>query len=374
MTNSEIFFLIGRCLSLDQNPDFKNILKANCSADLIDWQRFVHICSNHYILPVIYLKFHSHGITEFIPNELLLHLLEIYDLNVKRNQQILKQLNEITAILCRNGIHPIFLKGTGNLLDGLYSDIGERILGDIDFLVPEEDYLPAAKLLEMTGYLMVEAFPEYDDIKNQKHYPRLYHPKYPAIVEIHRIPVNVEYVGWFNTELIDCEKRSVESIPGCFVQSDKHKIIQNFIHSQLSNEGYLFARVSLREFYDLYLLSKRSSVSDSLTQIKAKKRAVAYFAYAKKVMDLNDTFFNQKNLFYFILSRRHILNLNSRVFHFISRNLIFLTQRILEGYFGLLVQAIYSRQKRQYIIRRIKNREWYGDHIKLYTDFFKGNR
>ncbi|HAQ21344.1 MAG TPA: hypothetical protein DCR40_19255 [Prolixibacteraceae bacterium] len=57
-------------------------------------------------------------------------------------------MDDITAILNKENIQPVFLKGTANLLDGLYSDVGERMIGDIDFLVKEEDYLKAAELLK----------------------------------------------------------------------------------------------------------------------------------------------------------------------------------------------------------------------------------
>jgi len=35
------------------------------------------------------------------------------------------------------GISPIYMKGTGNLIDKVYDDIGERIIGDIDFVILE---------------------------------------------------------------------------------------------------------------------------------------------------------------------------------------------------------------------------------------------
>jgi len=44
-------------------------------------------------------------------------------------------MKEMNATLNAAGISPIYLKGTGNLIDGFYEDIGERIIGDIDFLV-----------------------------------------------------------------------------------------------------------------------------------------------------------------------------------------------------------------------------------------------
>ena len=63
---------------------------------------------------------------------------KIYGLNRERNIQILQRIDDITAELNKKNIQPVFLKGTANLLDGLYSDLGERMIGDIDFLVKEQ--------------------------------------------------------------------------------------------------------------------------------------------------------------------------------------------------------------------------------------------
>ena len=43
---------------------------------------------------------------------------EIYTLNRTRNEQILLQVKEINATLNAADISPIYLKGTGNLIDG----------------------------------------------------------------------------------------------------------------------------------------------------------------------------------------------------------------------------------------------------------------
>jgi len=45
-----------------------------------------------------------------------------------------------------------YFKCTANLLDGIYSDVGERMIGDIDFLVKEEDYFRTAAILYGKGY------------------------------------------------------------------------------------------------------------------------------------------------------------------------------------------------------------------------------
>ena len=134
MTNKELFYFTGKCLTLDDDPGFREVIKEKITSEAIDWRKFVTLCSNHLILPSIYLRFLTHDILQYLPDELAEHLKDIYNLNVTRNSQILIQLEEITTKLNSRNIYPIFLKGSGNLLDRLYQDNGERILGDIDFL------------------------------------------------------------------------------------------------------------------------------------------------------------------------------------------------------------------------------------------------
>ena len=49
--------------------------------------------------------------------------------------------------------NPIFVKGSGNLIKGLYEeDIAERMIGDIDFLVSKNKYDLTSKILVEHNY------------------------------------------------------------------------------------------------------------------------------------------------------------------------------------------------------------------------------
>lgn len=374
MTNKEIFYFTGKYLTLDEHPGFRQEIIELCKTDMIDWQQFVTLCSDHLILPAIYLKFQSHDILNFLPEELSEHLKYIYELNTSRNNQILKQLGEITGILNQNNICPLFLKGAGNLLDELYSNIGERILGDIDFLVPEKDYLVSARLLESKGYSTASVIPDYIDIKSLKHYPRLSHPEFAADIEVHRIPVPENYQSWFNSDIIDCEKRTVPSLSGCYVQSDNHKIIHNFIHSQLSHSGHANGIVSFRDLYDLYLLSKRSAVKETIPHIKSTQKAIAYFNLAGKALGLQERFYPKNNLSSWILLKKHDLNLSSATFYYTHRSILFIVQRIFVNYIGQAIKSFYSKKIRQSVIGRLSDRNWYKPHLNIYISFFSRNK
>ncbi len=372
MTNKERFYFMGKCLMLDENPLFREeIIRLN-AANAIDWLRFSASCSDHLILPVIYLKFQKHGLIDYLPEEFSEHLKYIYDLNRERNTRILVQLGSITAILNQNNISPVFLKGSAHLLDGLYSDFGERIMGDIDFLIPEKDYLRTAKIFEDEGYVLFEPS-LYFDVADLKHYPPLVKPGEPAYLEIHRLLTEKE-LSWFNAGIINQEKKEIKTLQGCYVLSDRHKIAFNFIHGQLHHQGHLNGIVSLRDLYDLYLLSKRSDINQTLSIIEAKRKAIAYFVFAGKAFGTQGRFYTGNSFSAWLFVKKHDLNLSSRTFYHTYRTIVFLGQRIFYKYIPQLVKSFYSREVRQSLIKRMNDPTYYRTHFKSYIDLFTQNK
>lgn len=367
MTNNELFYFAGKCLSLDEHPEFRDEIIQHISDDSVNWQEFVQLCSNHLILPVIYLKFQSHDILSILPIGLPEFLSEIFHLNLNRNEKILKQLQEILLLLNKHEIYPVLLKGAGNIIGGLYTSPGERMLGDIDFLVSEDEYLNAARLLEDDGYS--HNLPSYFDVKDMTHYPRLYKTGVLADVEIHRLPVTFKYTGLFNTDIIDREKKAISKDFSCFVLSNKHKVINNFIHTQLSNKGHLYGIIPLRDLYDVYLLSKRTDISQSINDIEYKGKAIAYFLFASKALNFPDLFHHSKTLRFRLLLIRHDLALKSYAFYRTNKNLMYLMDRT-SAYIAQSFKSIYSKGMRRSLAKRITNRQWFENHIKTYTKFF----
>ena len=346
---------------MNENPEFRKKVLEVCQNDLMNWTQFVTICSNNLILPSIYLKFRSYNILEHLPLNLRDYLREIYELNRQRNQAILKQMQSVTLALNGKKIFPLFLKGAGNLIDDVYSDIGERLMADIDFLVPEKDFLLSAEIMMNQGYLCTKEMDILENLPNVKifpngvhHYPALYHPDFSAFIEIHRIPTHHKY-NWFNPEIINAEKKAASGLQGCFVQSFQHKIIQNFIHSQLSHKGYLLGNVPLRDIYDLHLLSKHYSLMDTLPKIKKREKAIAYFAFARNVFGFDEQFPPPKNRKYRILKKKHELMMDSRLF---KKSYLSLIPIILfiNGYTVRFFQAFYSKEIRSEIIKNNRNR------------------
>ena len=118
----------------------------------MDWDKVVKVSTAHYVFPALYCNLKRVDFLHYLPKELVTYMEQITNLNRDRNTQIIQQAKELNNLLLANNIKPIFLKGTGNLLAGIYEDIGERMVGDIDFIFSKEDYPRAIAVLREFGY------------------------------------------------------------------------------------------------------------------------------------------------------------------------------------------------------------------------------
>jgi len=371
VTYKELHYFTGKCLNIDSLPSFRDSLAARSSATPPGWEELIWFWDQSLILCTVYCLFRKNGLLNLFPGELAAHLGEIHRLNRLRNERILSQESRITGALNKAAIYPVYLKGLGNLMDGLYNDPGERIIGDIDLLVPEADFLKAVATLVDLGYQSSVRI--YDDPEKEMHYPPLYHPEEPANVEIHRIPVASAYTGSFSAAVLLAEKKTVTGRTGCLVPSDRHKVIHTFLHSEVMNHGHAFRHLSFRALYDLLLLSQRTRVADlpPLTGYPGKTKD--WLALAGKLMDCPGKFFpdgqnpSRKYEYWFDLSLEfprlnEFLVLLVKAFH-----LVFVR------YLYLMAKALFSKTTRKAIAGRLSDRTWYSSHLRSLKRYFYFN-
>jgi hypothetical protein len=332
MKKEEIFYLIGKCLTLDtRTAEEKQQILEDIKADRISWTVFVKIASDHLVLPVIYINFRDHDFLKFLPDDLVQHLQHIYNLNLERNKKILKQIDEINQLLSQSNITPIYLKGAGNLLDGLYPDIGARMMGDIDFLVSDDDFLKAADILKNVGYFhTLEYVPKFR--YRYKHYPRMGKKGTPAEVEIHR---RVVYKGYkyFGFELIDKEKKRIPCDYPCYVMSDRHNLIMNLYHAYLADE--LSTSTTLRLFYDYYLLSQKVDAIKTFEWFgNYLSKAKVYVHLANDILSLNQKYIGTAPLFFYLVRFNYFIKMKYGVY---DKIYYYLTSR-----FPYLIKVFFS--------------------------------
>ena len=184
MTYKKSLFFIGKCLTISHEKHNKILVEEELKSGNIDWDNIVKVSTSHYVFPALYINLKRAGFLEYLPKDLVDYMKRITDLNRERNQQIIEQAKEINDLLLKNNITPIFLKGTGNLLEGLYEDIAERMVGDIDVLVSKKQTNEAYEILKNQNYIKQNNNTQM--LPNHRHLPRIIHKNKIAAIAIHK--------------------------------------------------------------------------------------------------------------------------------------------------------------------------------------------
>ena len=286
MTPTELYYFIGKCLSIDNDPEARQLVEAEIASGKVLWEEFVWMGSSHLVLPAFYTVFKRNGLLPLLPADLEEHLQSIYELNVDRNKLIKEQAFELIRILNSKGIEPIFLKGAGHLLQALYLDDGERIMSDIDILIPEESIQKAAQVLYESGYFHPEEFKD-DNFEKHHHLPGFEHPDYKVMVEIHHAVFPGQYGRLLTNAEINSEKRKLKGIDA-WVLSYKHQMIHNFVHDQLVDDGFKYKSMLIKGLYDYYLIAKNEPKQSAAYILNNFNRKLNKYCYLVSVL-FNDS-------------------------------------------------------------------------------------
>jgi hypothetical protein len=259
----ETLFFIAKCLTISLEEKNRDEIELLLKTTDIDWDTVVKVSTSHYVFPALYCNFKRADFLKYLPVDLVDYMKYIANLNRDRNTQILQQAQELNSLLLANNIRPIFLKGTGNLLAGIYDDIAERMVGDIDFIFSKEDYPKVIKVLRNNGYSDVlktdNIYPEFH------HYQRLKNDNNIAAIEIHKELLIEKYAHEFNYSFVEKDSQVINEVT---VLSYANKLNLSIIANQINDNGVYYKTIALRNAYDVFLLSKKTNVKDAVNILK----------------------------------------------------------------------------------------------------------
>jgi len=361
MKYKQALYFIGKCLSLSQYPNRRLEVLDQIEKGDISWPKIVKVSTGYMVLPALYLSLKRADLRQHLPEDLVLFCEEITHLNRERNNTIIKQSKALAILLKQHNIEPVFLKGTAHILEGLYLDIGERMVGDIDLIVAKDQVEKAASILIKKGYKPLSPFIKGAQ-KQAKHYSRLIHSSEIAAVEIHWAIVLQSHKTSLNYQTIFREKSFVNSV---YVPSFSHQALHNMLNTQVNDKGFLYGKISPRQLYDGFLLLFKPNVFKDYQQYK--------YDFYRKTMYLNliQNIFKNNNLkletplFLRILMLRYDLKINYPKINYFINYIIFLTWRFIE-YPKRIIQACYRKDIRVKVIRNLRTPSWYGEHLRSY--------
>lgn len=365
MSTYQSYHLAGDILSLALIPEKREAVEKKLRDFRLPWSNFISTGSNHLILPSLYLQLKNAELLSMLPDIVAEHLEKIYSMNLERNKTILAESQEVAMILGKANVPVLFMKGMGNIFDSLYISPGERMLQDIDILTDIKSWENGTEALINAGF---KSRVKYDPGKkpDRKHYPRLFRDDSVASVELHRYPVTPEFFKGFRPEEVWEKKVRAKNLPSSYVMCDEHKIIHNFIHSQLEHHGHFYARIFLRNLYDQFLLSRHSSPFETLSnwnQYPAKTHAYLEI--------LRTTFFSEKIPEKVSLLKTGFYPLRFKLFlrfRFLNIALQF-ADKIYWSFIKKPVRAIKDKELRQLLIRNLADRKWYKKQLRIFKGF-----
>ena len=261
MNYKETLYFIAKCLSISLEEKNRQEIEIILKTTKIDWDAVVKVSTAHYVFPALYCNLNRADYLNYLPQELVSYMKYITNINRERNKQIILQANELNNVLLANNIRPIFLKGTGNLSAGIYEDIAERMVGDIDFIFSKEDYPKAIDILREFGYSEVKK-QEYYPPNEFIHFRRLQKENNIAAIEIHSELLYIKkYSSEFNYSFVE---KDSQTLNGARVLSYTNKLNLSIIANQINDHGFYYKTMALRNAYDVFLLSKKTNAKDAV--------------------------------------------------------------------------------------------------------------
>jgi len=354
MTYKETLFFIAKCLTVSFEKKNLKEVRQEIKSRKIDWNKVVQVSTKHYVFPALYCHLNRVDLLSELPKDLVNFMKDITDTNRNRNQQIISQATKINELLLENGITPIFLKGTAFLINGLYQDIAERMVGDIDFLVSKSEYRKTIQVLKKDAYQLIH--PNSSSLDLSKHYPRLIKKGKINAVEIHQEMTLKKYTSIFNYEFI---QPTLIRKKGISFMSYTHQILHTIINKQLNDHGYHYKNIALRNYYDLFLLSYKVDPLESIYTLPTiKKQLNSFLSNASYLFNRPNTITFEKNKQVKKHTRSTISSLdNSCIQNFKNRCIMIQFGTIVR--MEILCKALYQKKYFLFVLDRITDINWY---------------
>ena len=222
----------------------------------INFDNLIKLASRHLMLPALFFNINKKNLSCLFPKDFIEYIKEIYSINKARNTVLLKEANELSELLYENNINHIFLKGTALLLSNVFEDIGERMIGDIDFIIQHKDEEKVKKVLELNK----------DNGLNNNNFFKLLKPThlqrqvYKTIaIEPHLELLEPRNRWFFNSKkLINDFKVETKAIK----TPSKSFLFEHCIYAlQIRNKGFIKSYHFHRSIYDIYKLDCKNSLT-----------------------------------------------------------------------------------------------------------------
>ena len=224
----------------------------------INFEKLITLASGHLMLPALFFNIQKKKASYLFPEDFIAYIKSIYAINKARNEILLEEAKELSELLVENNIKHIFLKGTALLLANVFEDIGERMIGDIDFIIQHKDEEKIKNVLEKNKYSSKKPVGLLRLFRH-RHLPKTTHKNKIIAIEPHLKLLDARYRCAFNTKrLLNNFNEGLETIKTPRQSFLFDHCVYNF---QINDHGFINAKHSHRSIYDIYKLNCKSSLT-----------------------------------------------------------------------------------------------------------------
>ncbi|MDP5093730.1 MAG: hypothetical protein NWQ17_10490, partial [Polaribacter sp.] len=195
-----------------------------------------------------------------------------------------------------------------------------------------------------------------------KHYPRLYknHIDSIAAVEIHKEFLPDKYADEFNYDFVKKDSLCINNI---HVLSYSDQLNLTIIAKQINDEGYVYNNISLRNAYDIFLLSKKTIAKKAFTDFKKLYNpmncflALCYETMGKiKSLEYTETAQTKSYLKTFYI---HLNNDSLRIkFMKSTSKKLFIKERI-----DFIIHSFFDKEYRKWMFKRATDKNWQNEKL-----------
>lgn len=288
MTGADAFTFLSCCLTEELQPARRQVAAA-IAARAPDWTVLVDLANRLLVASAVSGSARRSRLDTLMPPDVRDFFDGMATLNAARNRAIRAEIDDVGAAFGRIGVTPVLLKGAAHLVSGLYPGCGDRIMVDIDLLVPAGDLMACAAALQQQGFTVLadNGFPAHH------HYPPLGRAGASASVEIHAEALDQPYGELCPAAELLSAAQPVAGASNLALPSAQSQLIVSVAHAELANHGYLFGETMLRNLLDTaWLVRRHAGVIDwAALAARFRRRHAAtalacHFLAAERLLDL----------------------------------------------------------------------------------------
>ena len=307
----------------------------------LNLETLIKILSQHLILPLFFHKIKQKKLLDFFPKDFTNYTKKIYEINKNRNIHLIKEAKEINDLVLQNSMEIVFLKGTAMIFSKIYSEIGVRMIGDMDFLIRFNEIKNIENTLEINGYSKLSNYNFFP----VRHLNRRVKENKIFAIEPHTILTNKKIISpnLVFKKMVNCDI----NIPSNLIML-KHNIYNFMINDRASSEF----TYSYRSIYDTYLLLNNISEKEIQDDILVMN----YISVMKYLGIKHEKFQNmKKNLFYY---KFKFFNNSKKIYKIYLFLLKF--YRKIKNKLKRVILFSHNNEYRDYIFNKY-NKKWKGN-------------